>query len=348
MNKIRVRKRPNINVAANNNLTIGIIGAGSWGTALAMLFATNKVPCILYGNAPEVLDDIKLNRRNQQYLPDLVIPDNLQLAYSLEELASADIILLAVPSHVFRPVLESVRNKLPHINKIAWATKGLEQVSHKLLHEVAQEVFTDVHTAVLSGPTFAYEVAKGLPSAITIASRNEDFSRTLASLCHCDYFRAYTTHDIIGVQIAGAVKNVLAIGAGISDGLKFGANARAALITRGLAEIMRLGVRLGADAETFMGLAGLGDLVLTCTDNLSRNRRFGLAIAKGQSHTQAQQEIGQVVEGINTADVVYNLAGELGISMPITEQVYRVVHQNADPGEAVQSLFLRDLKAETE
>lgn len=336
-------------MAADNNLTIGIVGAGSWGTALAMLFATNKIPCILYGNAPEVLDDIKLNRRNQQYLPDLVIPDNLQLAYSLEELASADIILLAVPSHVFRPVIESVHSKLPRINKIAWATKGLEQVSHKLLHDVAQEVFTDnVQMAILSGPTFAYEVAKGLPSAITIASRNEDFSRTLASLCHCDYFRAYTTHDIVGVQIAGAVKNVLAIGAGISDGLEFGANARAALITRGLAEIMRLGVRLGAEAETFMGLAGLGDLVLTCTDNLSRNRRFGLAIAKGQSHAQAQQEIGQVVEGINTADVVYKLARDLGISMPITEQVYRVVHQNADPKEAVQSLFLRDLKAETE
>ena len=158
----------------------------------------------------------------------------------------------------------------------------------------------------------------------------------------------YFSDDMAGVQIAATVKNVLAIGAGISDGLEFGANARAALITRGLTEIMRLGVRLGADAETFMGLAGLGDLVLTCTDNLSRNRRFGLAIAKGQSHAQAQQEIGQVVEGIKTADVVYSLARELGISMPITEQVYRVIHQNAEPREAVQSLFLRDLKAETE
>ena len=336
-------------MAANTNLTIGIIGAGSWGTALAILFASHKVSCILYGNAPEVLDDIKLNHRNQQYLPDLIIPDNLQVAYTLEGLESADIILLAVPSHVFRPVIESVHDKLPQINKIAWATKGLEQSSHKLLHDVAQEVFDEnVQTAVLSGPTFAYEVAKGLPSAITIASKHEGFSRTLAALCHCDYFRAYTTHDIIGVQIAGAVKNVLAIGAGIADGLKFGANARAALITRGLAEIMRLGVQLGAEAETFMGLAGLGDLVLTCTDDLSRNRRFGLAIAKGQSHAQAQQEIGQVVEGINTADVVYNLARDLGISMPITEQVYRVVHQHADPREAVQSLFLRDLKAETE
>jgi len=337
-------------VTKNNvQATIGIVGAGSWGTALAMLLANNNVTSILYGNDPAVLEDIKNNRRNQQYLPDLPVPDSLQLAWSLKELASADIILLAIPSHVFRTVLEEVQTALPHIKKIVWATKGLEQGSHKLLHQVVQEVYTDdIQAAVLSGPTFAYEVARHMPTAVTIASTHEGFANTLATLCHCDHFRAYTSQDIVGVQVAGAVKNVLAIGAGISDGLKFGANARAALITRGLAEIIRLGAHFGADAQTFMGLAGLGDLVLTCTDNLSRNRRFGLAIANGDSHELAQKNIGQVVEGIHTADVVYNLACHSGISMPITEQVYRVIHQNADPREAVQSLFLRDLKAETE
>ncbi len=333
----------------NNSQTIGIVGAGSWGTALAMLFANNGVPCILYGKDPAVLNDIKNNRRNQQYLPDVPIPDTLQLAWSLAELASADIILLAIPSHVFRSVLEKIRDILPHIKKIVWASKGLEQGSHKLLHQVAQEVYPHpLETAVLSGPTFAYEVAQHMPAAVTIASTDDAFANTLAALCHCDHFRAYTSRDIIGVQIAGAVKNVLAVGAGIADGLHFGANARAALITRGLAEIIRLGTHLGADAKTFMGLAGLGDLVLTCTDNLSRNRRFGLAIANGDSHEQAQKVIGQVVEGINTAKVVYNLACDLGVSMPITEQVYRVIHKGADPREAVQSLFLRDLKAEIE
>ncbi len=329
--------------------TIGIVGAGSWGTALAILLANNNVPSILYGNDLNVLNDIKNNRVNQQYLPDIPVPKNLQLAWSLKDLAAADIILIAVPSHVFRLVLEDLRDALPHINKIVWATKGLEQGTHKLLHEVAQEVYpSEIQTAVLSGPTFAYEVARHMPSAVTIASTHKTFAKTLAALCHCDHFRAYTSSDIVGVQIAGAVKNVLAIGAGIADGLKFGANARAALITRGLAEIIRLGAHYGAEAQTFMGLAGLGDLVLTCTDNLSRNRRFGLAIASGETHTQAQKTIGQVVEGINTADVVYNIACDAGISMPITEQVYRVIHQNADPREAVQSLFLRELKAETE
>lgn len=336
-------------MANHTQATVAIIGAGSWGTALAMLLADNNVPSILYGNDPVVLDNIKNNRLNQQYLPDLAIPDSLQLAWSLKELVNADIILLAIPSHVFRTVLEEIREALPHIKKIVWATKGLEQGTHKLLHEVVQEVYPDdIQTAVLSGPTFAYEVARRMPTAVTIASTHEAFANTLANLCHCDHFRAYTSHDIVGVQIAGAVKNVLAIGAGIADGLKFGANARAALITRGLTEIIRLGTHFGAEAKTFMGLAGLGDLVLTCTDNLSRNRRFGLAIAKGETHEQAQQTIGQVVEGINTADVVHNLACNLGISMPITEQVYRVIHQNADPREAVQSLFLRELKAETE
>ena len=336
-------------MATTEHPTVGVIGAGSWGTALAILFSANNVPTLLHGNEPAVLDDIKNNRRNQRYLPDIVIPETLDLAYDFNQMDNAEILLLAVPSHAFRDVLESVRDSLPHIKRIVWATKGLEQGSNKLLHEVAHEVLSDdIQTAVLSGPTFAYEVAKGLPTAVTIASTTEAFAHQIAELCHSDHFRAYTSNDLVGVQISGAVKNVLAIGAGIADGLKFGANARAALITRGLTEIIRLGIKLGAEPETFMGLAGLGDLVLTCTDDLSRNRRFGLALAKGLTHDQAQQEIGQVVEGIKTADVVYKLACQLGVSMPITEQVYGVIHGSTDPRDAVHNLFLRDLKSETE
>jgi len=218
-----------------------------------------------------------------------------------------------------------------------------------LPHQVAAEVLgPDFPVAVLSGPTFAKEVGAGLPTAMTIASNDDDFARTLAVAISSDNFRAYTSDDIVGVEVGGAVKNALAIGAGMSDGLGFGANTRIALINRGLVELMRLGVALGAKKETFMGLAGMGDLVLTCTDNLSRNRRMGLALAAGKSVEEAQEEIQQVVEGVKAAKAVHDVAERLGIEMPIVTQVYRILYEGLAPREAVEALMRRELKPESE
>ncbi len=332
----------------DRNSSIGIVGAGSWGTALAILLATNGTPTHLWGNNTEDIETMQLQRCNQRYLPGITLPDKLQPTTALTDLAGCGIILLAVPSHAFHQVLAEVRQCLPGTRYLAWATKGFEEQTSRLLHQVVEQLFGDtIDYAVLSGPTFAQEVAQGLPTAMTVASRSHDFAVRLAKLLHNTNFRAYTSTDVIGVEIGGAVKNVLAIAAGISDGLEFGANARAALITRGLAEIIRLGTRMGAEKETFMGLAGLGDLVLTCTDNLSRNRRFGLAIAQNKSHAQAQTEIGQVVEGIKTAKSVYQMSVTLSVDMPITEQVYKILYDGKDPKTAVQSLFRRNIKDET-
>jgi glycerol-3-phosphate dehydrogenase (NAD(P)+) len=254
---------------------------------------------------------------------------------------------VVVPSHAFRETLTRLTPRLkPHM-RIAWATKGLEPESGKLLHEVAEEIVGARPAAVISGPTFAREVAAGLPTAVTVASATPQFAADLASRLHSDTFRAYTSDDVIGVEVGGAVKNVLALAAGIADGLGFGANTRAALITRGLAEIMRLGVALGGKRETFMGLAGLGDLVLTCTDDQSRNRRLGLALARGTSLSDALREIGQIVEGVATAREVMRLAKAHGIEMPISEQVHCVLHEGKNPRAAVQSLLQREQKAET-
>lgn len=252
-----------------------------------------------------------------------------------------------MPSHAFRSVLEQLKNLLRDDARIAWATKGFELDSGKLPHQVAAEVLGDDRvTAVLSGPTFAAEVGSGLPTAMTVASTHDEFADTIAKDISSESFRAYTSKDIVGVEVGGAVKNVLAIAAGISDGLGFGANTRIAIISRGLAEMVRLGAALGAQPETFMGLAGMGDLVLTCTDNLSRNRRMGLALAAGKTVEQAQQEIGQVVEGVTAAQAVWNVAQKLGVEMPLTEQVYRVLYENHPVSDAVQALMSRTLKAE--
>ncbi|MEE8429340.1 MAG: NAD(P)H-dependent glycerol-3-phosphate dehydrogenase, partial [Gammaproteobacteria bacterium] len=231
--------------------------------------------------------------------------------------------------------------------RVAWATKGLELETAMLPHQVAQSVLGESRPlAVISGPTFAREVASGLPTAITVASKNPEFSEKLSGLLHGEQFRAYTSSDMVGVELGGAVKNVLAIAAGICDGLGFGANSRAALVTRGLAELMRLGEAMGGRRETFMGLAGVGDLVLTCTDDQSRNRRLGLALGQGINCQQALQEIGQVVEGVNTAREVVRLAKRFSIDMPITEQVYRVLHEDLTPRDAVRALLTREPKQE--
>jgi len=289
------------------------------------------------------------SRRNQRYLPDAPFPDALQTEADLRTAVqqSRDI-LVVVPSHAFKGMLEQIAPLLTSQQRIIWATKGLEPGSGRLLKYVAQEVLgTETPLAVLSGPTFAKEMAAGLPTAISLSSTDDALIDDMAAKLHCARsFRVYKNPDFTGVQLGGAVKNVIAIGAGLADGLGFGANARTALITRGLAELTRLGVKVGAQPETFMGMAGLGDLVLTCTDNQSRNRRFGLALGKGSSVDDAMTEIGQVVEGYRNTEEVMILARKEGVEMPICEQIFAVLYEGKSPEEAALTLLGRDLKNE--
>ncbi|MGB9428425.1 MAG: NAD(P)H-dependent glycerol-3-phosphate dehydrogenase [Gammaproteobacteria bacterium] len=332
----------------NSAASIGILGAGSWGTALAILLARNGFPVKLWSVETNELTPLVHQRENRQYLPGIPFPDALIVEPDLGKLtAGAGDILVVVPSHGFRATLKLLAEHHPQNLRLAWATKGFEPASGKLLHQVAQEIFGErLPLAVISGPTFAREVAAGVPTAVTVASNNADFARDWARNLHAKSFRAYTSDDLAGVETGGAVKNVIAIGCGISDGLKFGANARAALITRGLAEIMRLGLKLGARAETFQGLAGLGDLVLTCTDDQSRNRRMGLGLAAGKTRESIERDIGQVVEGVYAAEAAHRLAQRLGVELPITEQIYRILYENLSPRKAVETLMARALRSE--
>ncbi|MGM0593027.1 MAG: NAD(P)H-dependent glycerol-3-phosphate dehydrogenase [Pseudomonadota bacterium] len=335
---------------AAHTAPILVLGAGSWGTALAIQLARNGNETLLWGRNREEMAKMAAERRNSRYLPDTLLPEQLTPIADLEPaLERVRDILLVVPSHAFRHTLERIAPQLEADARLAWATKGLEPGSRKLLHQVTDEVLGHSHpSAVISGPTFAKEVARGLPTAVTVASADEATADHFAARLHGGTFRAYTASDMVGVELGGACKNVLAIAAGIADGLGYGANTRAALITRGLAELMRLGVPLGGQPETFMGLAGLGDLVLTSTDDQSRNRRIGLALGRGQPLEQAIAEIGQAVEGVKSAPEIFALAQELGVEMPITEQVYRVLYQDKSARDAVTALLHREQKAETD
>lgn len=326
---------------------ITLLGAGSWGTALALLAAKNNCQVMLWGHEADHIAALAKSRSNQQFLPGFELPAQIELSADLEQaIAFSDLIMLAVPSHAFKETLTNLATHSTELN-IAWATKGFEPANGALLHEVVADVFSpETPAAILSGPTFAREVAMQLPTAVTIASRQIDFAKRIAAIFHTDRFRAYTSQDIVGVEVGGAAKNVLAIAAGIADGLGFGANTRSALITRGLSEITRLGVKLGGKPETLIGLAGLGDLVLTCTDNQSRNRRFGLGLGQGKHKDQLLGEIGQEVEGISAARETYHLAQRLGVEMPITEQTYKVLYEGLPPLAAVENLLARDQKAE--
>jgi glycerol-3-phosphate dehydrogenase (NAD(P)+) len=330
-----------------------VFGAGSWGTALAMQAARvaqkHNRAVVLHGRDSAAMQLMAKQRENARYLPGIAFPEALQVAVSFEEAVNAiaddTLALVSVPSHAFRHTLQALRDaksgQLP--GGVAWATKGLELSTGQMTHDVAAQVFAgcDVPMGVLSGPSFALEVARNLPTSITAASEDESFTAFMAQLFSSDHFRVYTASDIVGVEIGGAVKNVIAIAAGFSDGAGFGANARVALITRGLREMSRLGRALGARDDTFQGLACMGDLVLTCTDDKSRNRRFGLAIATGKTPEQATEEIGQVVEGVTAARAVHEKAQALGIDMPITHAVYDVVHGGVAPEEVMQRLMAR-------
>jgi glycerol-3-phosphate dehydrogenase (NAD(P)+) len=326
-----------------------VIGAGSWGTALAIQLAREGHPTQLWGRDGVQLEAMRHARRNARYLPDAEFPDLLQVATDLgQALQGARDALIAVPSHAFRATLELIKPHLGLESRIAWATKGFEIATGMLPHQVAQRVLGARPGAVLSGPTFAKEVGAGLPTAMTVASEDERFAKDLALSLSGPSFRAYTQTDIMGVEVGGAVKNVIAIGSGIADGMGFGANTRVALITRGLAEMMRLGVKLGAARDTFMGLAGLGDLVLTCTDDQSRNRRFGMALGRGQTLSEAQSGIHQVVEGLPAARAVYDVAQRLMVDMPISLEIYRVMHEGKPVRAAAQALMGREVRSESE
>jgi glycerol-3-phosphate dehydrogenase (NAD(P)+) len=328
--------------------SISILGAGSWGTALALQAARNGCETMLWGHNPQHICQMQQTRENQRYLTGFNFPDNLYITDNLQQAVGfSDLILLVVPSHAFKNTLIAIKPFLSENSQIAWATKGFDSETGELLSQVSLSILgSEIKTAVISGPTFAKEVAAGLPTALTIASHSESLANQLTDILHNHCFRIYTSSDIIGVQVGGACKNVLAIAAGIADGLGFGANTRAALITRGLNEIMRLGIKLNGQADTFMGLTGLGDLILTCTDNQSRNRRFGLALGQGQSQQQALTEIAQEVEGIGAAREAYLLSKHYQVEMPITEQVYKVLFENLEPKLAVQNLLTRDQKPE--
>ncbi|MFP1733416.1 NAD(P)H-dependent glycerol-3-phosphate dehydrogenase [Lonsdalea quercina] len=327
-----------------------VIGAGSYGTALAITLARNGHDVVLWGHDPVHVQALQDARCNQAFLPDVPFPDTLLLERDLTRaVAASRNILVVVPSHVFGDVLRQIKPHLRADARIVWATKGLEAETGRLLQDVAREALGDaIPLAVLSGPTFAKELAAGLPTAIALASTDSQFADDLQELLHCGKsFRVYRNPDFIGVQLGGAVKNVIAIGAGMSDGMGFGANARTALITRGLTEMTRLGVALGADPSTFMGMAGLGDLVLTCTDDQSRNRRFGMMLGQGMSVDAARDQIGQVVEGYRNTKEVMALSKRLNVEMPITEQLWQVLYCGKDAREAALSLLGRSRKDES-
>lgn len=329
---------------------IAVLGSGSWGTALAIQFARAGKPTRLWGRDAAQLAAMRAERVNRRYLPDAPFPAPLSVAASLAEaLDGVSDVLVAVPSSGFRALLAQIAPRLSTDTCVAWATKGFERDSGLLPHQVAHLVLGSGRTmGVLSGPTFAKEVGAGLPTAMVVASADEDFAMRIAADLASPGFRTYVSTDITGVEVGGAVKNVIAVGAGLSDGLGFGANMRVALITRGLAEMSRLGVALGARERTFMGLAGLGDLVLTCTDDQSRNRRCGLALARGLSVDDAMREIGQVVEGYHAARVLREVGRRLNLDLPICEGICRILFDGANARDVVRELMARPPQAEFE
>ena len=326
-----------------------VIGAGSWGTALALLLARCQQDTLLWSGEPGHAQAMAKSQSNEAYLPGIPLEPRITPSDNFEEAANASRLVLAVPSHAFRAVLTQLKEHLPRDKRcyICWGTKGFEPDSSLLLSDVFEQVMDEnAVPAVVSGPSFAGEVARGLPSALTVAAANDDDASTVAAWFRDARTRVYTSTDLRGVQLGGAIKNVMAVAAGISDGLGFGANARAALITRGLTELARLGEALGGRPETFMGLTGLGDLILTCTDDQSRNRRVGLAIGRGEDVTTALETIGQEAEGLNTARELFRKSQALDVEMPISEQIYRIVFEKLDPKLAVTALLSREARPE--
>lgn len=334
--------------AAGNAPAVAVLGAGSWGTALAALIARHGHPTVLWGRDAAGVEAIDQRHENTRYLPGIPLPESLRATTDLAEaLRGCDLVLVVVPSHAFAETLHALAPLRPAHAGVAWATKGFEPGSGRFLHEVAGELLpADVPLAVVTGPSFAKEVAQGLPTALTVHSDSADFARQVAEALHGPAFRAYTGEDMLGAELGGAMKNVLAVATGVADGMALGLNARAGLITRGLNEMLRLNLAIGGKAETLMGLAGLGDLVLTCTGDLSRNRRLGLALGRGQSIAEAVREIGQVVESIQTAEEVMRQADRHGIELPISSTVRDVLKGELTPADGLKRLMAREQKPE--
>ena len=327
---------------------VAVLGAGSWGTALASLIARHGHPTILWGRDAAVAEAIDQRHENPRYLPGIPLPDALRATTDLAAAVyGADLVLVVVPSHAFTETLHALAPLRPAHAGVAWAAKGFEPGSGRFLHEVAGDVLGgDVPLAVVTGPSFAKEVTLGLPTAVTVQGEDADFVQQVADVLHGPGFRAYTGSDMRGAELGGAMKNVLAVATGVADGMELGLNARTGLITRGLNEMLRLNAAIGGRPETLMGLAGLGDLVLTCTGDLSRNRRLGLALGRGQSLADAVREIGQVVESVQTADEVMRQAERHGIDLPISSAVRAVLHGELTPAAGLQQLLAREQKPE--
>jgi glycerol-3-phosphate dehydrogenase (NAD(P)+) len=328
--------------------SVAVLGAGSWGTALAALISRHDHPVVLWGRDAACISTIAQRHENPRYLPGIALPHALRATTDLAAaLRDADLVLVVVPSHAFAETLRAMAPHRPVRAGVAWATKGFEPGSGRFLHEVAAEVLgAEVPLAVVTGPSFAKEVAIGLPTALTVHSDSAAFAQQVADVLHGPSFRAYTGNDMIGAELGGAMKNVLAVATGVADGMNLGLNARAGLITRGLNEMLRLSAAIGAQPETLMGLAGLGDLVLTCTGDLSRNRRLGLALGRGQSIADAVREIGQVVESVQTAEEVMRLADRHGVELPISSAVRAVLHGEMTPADGLRQLLAREQKPE--
>ena len=331
-------------------MRIGVIGAGSWGTTLANLLAKKGFTTALWVYEEELIPSIATKKENHLYLPGIELDGKIVPTGSLEEAChNKDLILNVTPSQVVRQVMQQIRDYLSPQSMLVSASKGIENKTLLTMSEVIREVLSlhdGSRIAVLSGPSFALEVSREIPTAVTIASENQERAQQLQQVFSTPYFRVYTNPDVVGVELGGSLKNVIALAAGISDGLRFGYNTRAALITRGLAEISRLALKMGASPLTLSGLSGLGDLVLTCTGELSRNRTVGMKLGQGVKLDQILKDMKMVAEGIKTTRSTYDLSSKLNVPMPITEQVYNILYQGKDPKEAVTELMTRDLKVE--
>lgn len=330
---------------------VAVLGAGSWGTALAMVLGKKGYEVRLWDHFSEQVAAITADRENKRYLPGFPLPASViptaELRYAV---SGVSMIVMVVPTHGYRDVYQRVTRHISSGITVVSASKGIENESLKtmtqIMTETAEVTGVSIQTAVLSGPSFAKEVAAEVPTAVTVACNSQEAARYIQRLFNSEYFRAYTSIDTIGLEVSGALKNIIAIAAGICDGLEFGTNARAALITRGLAEITRFGVAQGAQAQTFYGLSGVGDLVLTCTGDLSRNRHVGLELGRGNKLEQILGDMCMVAEGVKTTKSVYNIVEKTGLDMPILEQVYQILYHDKDCGQAVRDLLNRDLKAE--
>lgn len=329
------------------SVKIAFIGGGSFGTALGIMLAKNGMDVSIWDRKKEIADDINIKKENIRYLPNVVIPSTVKAYTDVKDAVSGkECIVLSVPSHVIRSAARSIKDYINDRCVIVSIAKGIEEESGKRLSEVIKEELPDNPVVILSGPSHAEEVAVDIPTAVVSSSSDMKYAEYVQDLFMTSKFRIYTNEDLIGVEIGGAVKNIVALAAGISDGIGFGDNTKAALMTRGMSEIVRIGTKMGGKKETFYGLTGMGDMIVTCTSMHSRNRRAGILIGQGKSKEEAEKIVGMVVEGIKAARAFYELKEKLGVSMPITDELYKVLFMNKDPKYAVYDLMTRDKKHE--